>query len=209
MSAVLLTIAPYALIDSVNLLLIGVVLLSRLFSDLRNKISWISTSILFGDFVGIVLAGLIAFTVVNRTGLNAQEILESPFFGGALIAVGLFGLIAARSSHLVSSVYKSIRFVGKRKLNAILFAVFTSLAQSLTSIPFWGGILEMNGFNLANVNSLAVLGAYSLMATFAVALVVFYSLIVKSKRTVNTAKIISWGTLLSSVALIVLGILKL
>ncbi|GAB3597877.1 hypothetical protein GCM10027580_28080 [Corynebacterium faecale] len=209
MSAVLFTIAPYALIDSVNLLLIGVVLLSRLFSDLRNKISWISISILFGDFVGIVLAGLIAFTVVNRTGLNAQEILESPIFGGALIAVGLLGLIAARSSHLVSSVYKSIRFVGKRKLNAILFAVFTGLVQSLTSIPFWGGILEMNGFNLANVNSLAVLVVYSLMATFAVALVVFYSLVVKSEKTVNTAKIISWGTLLSSVALIGLGILKL
>ncbi|WJY93655.1 hypothetical protein CFAEC_14360 (plasmid) [Corynebacterium faecale] len=109
----------------------------------------------------------------------------------------------------MSSVYKSIRFVGKRKLNAILFAVFTGLVQSLTSIPFWGGILEMNGFNLANVNSLAVLVVYSLMATFAVALVVFYSLVVKSEKTVNTAKIISWGTLLSSVALIGLGILKL
>lgn len=209
MTTALYTIAPYALIDSVNLLLIGVILLSRLYRSLRDKIRWISLSILFGDLAGIMMAGMVALSVVRYTDLDPQGILNSPFFGYSLIAVGLLGLSAVKSKRLASSVSRSVQFVGKRRLNSILFSVTVGAVQSLTSIPFWGGILEIEAFPEGTLNPFALLALYSLMATFAVALVTLYSLVAKSKGAVSASRVISWGTLASSLALVGLGILKL
>lgn len=141
----------YALLDSLNALLIGVIVALGVMLPRTGRYRRIVTLLIAGDWLGVFLLALVTLLIFDGISDLVQEALESPVFGILLIAVGLLTLVMTvrgagdGDSTLVRRLLKPLQ-----EPSAKTFAVglLLGLVQSATSVPFFAGLayLSTSGF---------------------------------------------------------------
>ncbi len=134
----------YAFGDSVNALLIGILVAIGIILP-RGKYRKVAPLIVAGDWLGVLVASLAVLFIF--VGIREQIVaaLESPITGIVLIAVGvLIGFGAWRSkgesNPMVEKLLVPLR---EPSLKTAAIGFVMGVVQSLTSVPFYGGLLHL------------------------------------------------------------------
>ncbi|KAB1503999.1 hypothetical protein F7230_02525 [Corynebacterium sp. 320] len=141
----------FALLDSVNLLLIGVLFALGIMHPTVRAYRKIAAVLVVGDWFGVLLLSFITMVIFGGIGDLVQSALESPWVGILLIAVGLLSIVATMrggdSSAMVDKLAAPLR---QASLRTFLVGMGLGLIQSATSIPFFVGLafLSTAGFPL-------------------------------------------------------------
>lgn len=135
----------YALMDAVNLLLIGVIValgVTLRFGAYRRVVSLL----VFGSWFGFLIAAVAVFLLFDAIGDPIIRLVESPLFGILLILTGVVtGLLTLRGggggepgeSKLQQKLLEPLK-TGSWK--TVGMGVVLGIAQSLTSVPFILGL---------------------------------------------------------------------
>lgn len=159
----MLNVLVFALLDSVNLLLIGVVVAIGV--ALRSKYGKIASLLIAGDWLGVFVASVICLIFFDSIGQAVSSLVHSPIFGWVLIATGAIALVLAirggDSGGLVERIMAPLRTasIGTVGMGFVLGAV-----QSLTSAPFYGGLLLLSAGGFSVVTRYVTLFLYATLA---------------------------------------------
>lgn len=158
----------YAFFDSVNALLIGILVAIGIMLP-RGVYRKVATFVVVGDWLGVLAATAAVLFIFVGIREHIIAALESPAVGIVLIVVGVLLAIGAWRSQgepnpLVERLLGPLRMPSPHTAG-IGFAM--GVIQSLTSVPFYGGLIHL----AAGEFSAAVLvGAVLLYATLALSL---------------------------------------
>ncbi|MDO5513460.1 hypothetical protein [Corynebacterium sp.] len=133
----------FGLLDSLNALLIGVIVALGVMLPRRAAYRRIVTLLILGDWFGVFLLSVITMVVFDGLGDLVQRALESPVFGILLIATGVLTLVAtlrgdgSGDSPLVRRILEPLQSPSAK---TVLVGFILGLAQSATSVPFFTGL---------------------------------------------------------------------
>ncbi|KQB85971.1 hypothetical protein [Corynebacterium lowii] len=139
----ILRAASLAFADSVNVLLIGVLVALGVVLPRKGRYGAVATLLVLGDWLGVFLYSLFVMFIFDGMEDWVRHATESPLFGVLLIVFGLASLImTARSSGegtvaLVARVLRPLR--GPAAITPVVGFVL-GVVQSATSLPFYLGI---------------------------------------------------------------------
>lgn len=142
----------YALMDSLNVLLIGVIVAIGVMLPKKARYNRIATLLVAGDWLGVFLLALLSMFVFDNLGNTIKTLVESPVFGIILIAVGLLSAVltwrGGDSSKLMAKLLPPLRHPTYK---TFLAGLILGLVQSATSAPFFIGIalLSVGDFSVA------------------------------------------------------------
>lgn len=144
----------YALLDSINLLLIGVIVAIGVMLPPPPEGRYRRTSILLvaGDWLGVFLLALLTMFVFDSLGDIIKQLVNSPAFGILLIAVALLTAFmtwrGGDSSHMVAKILPPLK---TPTWKTFVTGLILGLVQSVTSGPFFAGIavLSAGDFSVA------------------------------------------------------------
>ncbi len=143
-----LHVMSYALVDTLNVLLIGVIVAVGVMLPVgrRGAYARIATLLVLGDWLGVLALALLSLLVFDGIGDAVGTFVDSPVFGILLVATGwLIGFTAlvgkGDSSALVERILGPLRTPTIATLGT---GVVLGLVQSVTSGPFFAGILVMS-----------------------------------------------------------------
>ncbi|WP_066583454.1 MULTISPECIES: hypothetical protein [Corynebacterium] len=153
----MLHVMSYALVDTLNVLLIGVIVAVGVMlptssaGGRRGTYARVATLLVFGDWLGVLALALLSLLVFDGIGDAVGTFVDSPLFGILLVLTGWFvGMMALRSGGSAGSDGSSAlvsRFLGPLRTPSpatLLTGVVLGLVQSATSGPFFAGILVMS-----------------------------------------------------------------
>ena len=134
----------YALGDSVNALLIGILVAIGIMLP-RGRYRKIATLVVIGDWLGVVAAAAAVLFFLLGVRERIQHILESPVAGIVLIVVGIaLGIGAWRSQGSPNELVRRLMEPLQRPSATTVGIGFAMGAiQSLTSVPFYYGLLHL------------------------------------------------------------------
>ena len=128
-----------AFIDSVNLLLIGVIVAVGIAA--RSNYAKTTALLIAGDWCGVAGLALIMLVIFDGLGPVVQRFVEGPVFGILLIATGvLTAVLAVRGGDNQALVQKIMRPLHTPGPATVGTGVVLGLIQSATSLPFYGGL---------------------------------------------------------------------
>lgn len=133
----------FALLDSLNALLIGVIVALGVMLPRNGAYRRIATLLVIGDWIGVFLLSLLTMLVFDGLGDVVERALESPIFGILLIATGLLTLLLTLRGSGGGENKLIGRLLGPLQTPSIKTAVvgfILGLAQSATSVPFFVGL---------------------------------------------------------------------
>lgn len=144
----------YALLDSLNALLIGVIVALGVMLPRTGRYRRIVTLLIAGDWLGVFLLALVTMLIFDGISDLVQQALESPVFGILLIAVGLLTLVLTvrgtgdGESTLVKRLLAPLQEPSFRTVGV---GFLLGVIQSATSVPFFAGLayLSTSGFGPA------------------------------------------------------------
>lgn len=143
----------FALMDSVNVLLIGIVVALGVMLPRTGRYGRIATLLIAGDWLGVFALSLVVMFVFDGIGDLVQRFLDSPFFGIILIATGVISLLLTRfgkgdSSEMIERFLAPVR---KPSWLTVVAGFVLGVIQSVTSVPFFMGlaVLSAGGFSVA------------------------------------------------------------
>ncbi|MCQ4624111.1 hypothetical protein KBX18_00825 [Corynebacterium sp. CCUG 69979] len=149
----MLSALGFAFVDSINLLLIGVIVAVGIIVPRGSSQYARTVSLLIaGDWLGVASLAFIMLALFDGLGSVVHRFVEGPIFGILLIATGLVtGLLALRggdNSALVSRILEPLR---TPSTTTVVVGFILGLIQSATSMPFYGGlaVLSTAGVELA------------------------------------------------------------
>ena len=155
-----------AFIDSVNLLLIGVIVAVGIAA--RSNYAKTTALLIAGDWCGVAGLALIMLVVFDGLGPVVQRFVEGPVFGILLIATGvLTAVLAVRGGDNQALVQKIMRPLHTPGPATVGTGVVLGLIQSATSLPFYGGLALLSA---AGVDAQVRYAAIPLYATVALSL---------------------------------------
>lgn len=162
----LVQIASFAIVDSINVLLIAVLFIVRVDSkQARKRIIPSSWLLIASDFTGVLFAAALVSLLIRGAGWDLRPILDSAWFGVIFVALGL---VAARSAVRGDSSVRLAKafsaYVTGSPGNTILLGVSLGVVQSLTSGPFWGGLVVISASVDVVVAMVVTLVFYSMVA---------------------------------------------
>lgn len=141
----------FALLDSLNALLIGVIVALGVMLPRTGRYRRIVILLIAGDWLGVLLLALVTLLIFDGLGDLVQRALESPIFGLLLIAAGVITLIlTARNSGNGDSALVR-RLLGPLRTPSAKTAgvgFLLGVIQSATSLPFFIGLgyLSTSGY---------------------------------------------------------------
>lgn len=139
----MLSVLTFALIDSVNALLIGVIV--GIGVVLPKKYGRTASLLVAGDWLGVFAVSVLCLVFFDAIGDTVQSLVHSPVFGWLLIITGVFVLVMAfrggESNGLVEKILVPLR---TPSIKTVLMGVILGAVQSLTSAPFYGGLLLLS-----------------------------------------------------------------
>lgn len=144
----------FALLDSLNALLIGVIVALGVMLPRTGRYRRIATLLIAGDWLGVFLLALVTMLVFDGLGDLVQRALESPIFGILLIVTGVISFVlAVRSSGNGDSALVR-RLLGPLKepsVKTVGVGFLLGVIQSATSVPFFTGLayLSASGYGPA------------------------------------------------------------
>ena len=128
-----------AFVDSINLLLIGVIVAVGIV--VKHAYAKITSLLIIGDWLGVASLALVMLVIFDGLGPVVKSFVEGPVFGVVLIATGVVtGLLALRGgdhSAVVEKVMVPLRTPGPK---TVATGFVLGLIQSATSVPFYGGL---------------------------------------------------------------------
>ena len=132
----------FALLDSVNALLIGILVAIGIMLP-RGKYRWIAGLVILGDWLGVLAAAAVVMFVLLGVREQIAAILESPIAGGILIIVGIALAFGAWHSQgkpnaLIGRMLQPLR---TPSITTVLIGFVMGVVQSLTSVPFYFGLM--------------------------------------------------------------------
>lgn len=159
----MLSALGFAFVDSINLLLIGVIVAVGIIVPRGSSQYARTVSLLIaGDWLGVASLAFIMLVLFDGLGSVVHRFVEGPIFGILLIATGLVtGLLALRggdNSALVSRILEPLRTPSP---TTVVVGFILGLIQSATSVPFYGGlaVLSTAGVELATRYTFLILYA--------------------------------------------------
>ncbi|GAB3691965.1 hypothetical protein [Corynebacterium nasicanis] len=133
----------FGLLDSLNALLIGVIVALGVMLPRNAAYRRIVTLLILGDWFGVFLLSVITMVVFDGLGDLVQKALDSPVFGILLIATGvltLVGTVRSNGSGDSPLVRRILAPLQAPSAKTVLVGFILGLAQSATSIPFFTGL---------------------------------------------------------------------
>ncbi|AZA09636.1 hypothetical protein [Corynebacterium pseudopelargi] len=167
----------YALLDSINVLLIGVIVAIGVVLPPGGKYRRIVALLVGGDWLGVFLSSIPVLLLFDSIGEPIRRAIESPWFGVVLIVVGALSAVltwrgGGDSSQVVAKV---MRWLREPSANTLLTGMVLGAVQSLTSAPFYIGLgfLSVGGFSaLIRYTALVLYASLALSLPFIAAIVV-------------------------------------
>jgi hypothetical protein len=178
-----LYVLSFALMDTVNFLLIGVLVAVGVAQPLKAKggrYGAVAARLVFGDWFGVLVLALLTMVVFDGLGERIKTLVESPVFGVLLILTGLVSALLAwrgdgdGESGLVRRIMKPLKTPSMATVGT---GVALGLVQSVTSVPFFAGIAVMSAGDFDTVVRYTGMVAYASVALslpFLCALVIGY-----------------------------------
>lgn len=142
----------YALLDSINLLLIGVIVAIGVMLPAHGRYRRTSILLIVGDWLGVFLLALVTMFVFDSLGDIIKKLVNSPAFGIILIIVALVTAVmtwrGGDSSAMVAKILPPLR---TPTWKTFVTGLILGLVQSATSGPFFAGIavLSAGDFSIA------------------------------------------------------------
>lgn len=172
-----------AFIDSINLLLIAVIVAVGIVAP-RGKGGYgaITALLIAGDWLGVAGLALIMLAVFDGLGPAVQRFVDGPVFGIVLIATGaVTALLALRGGDNSALVNKIMTSLKAPSISTVLTGFVLGVIQSATSMPFYGGLALLS---TAGVDAATRYGTIPLYATIALSLPTLCALLVAWVRAV-------------------------
>lgn len=207
----------YALGDSVNALLIGILVACGIMLP-RGKYRKVATLVVVGDWLGVVAAAAAVLFFLLGIRERIQQVLESPVAGIVLVVVGVALAVGAWRSQgkpnaLVQRLLEPLRTPSPVTVG-IGFAM--GVIQSLTSVPFYYGLMFLAATDLAPATQYLGLILYATLALSLPVLCGLFIALVRARpdsaagRTFdaarrNSAQVALWGGYAVAIFLIVMG----
>ncbi len=150
----MLLAVSFALLDSVNVLLIGIVVAIGAFLPRSGRYGLIAFLLILGDWLGVFLLCIVVMVIFDGLGDLIQQFLDSPVFGITLIVVGIASFIATKLSKGDGNTEMIERFLAPVRRPSWLTVgagLLLGLIQSATSAPFYAGlaVLSAGDFSVA------------------------------------------------------------
>lgn len=133
----------FALLDSLNVLLIGVVVALGVMLPRTAPYRRIATLLIAGDWLGVFLLSVVTMIVFDGLGDLVQRALESPVFGILLIATGVLSLVLTLRGGGQGDSALIRRLLGPLQtpsLKTVGVGFVLGVVQSATSVPFFAGL---------------------------------------------------------------------
>lgn len=128
-----------AFVDSVNLLLIGVIVSVGIAA--RRDYAATTALLIAGDWCGVAGLALVILAIFDGLGPAVKDFVDGPVFGILLVATGLVtAVLAVRGGDngaLTEKIMRPLRTPGPL---TVLTGVVLGVVQSATSAPFYGGL---------------------------------------------------------------------
>lgn len=159
--------ASYALLDSVNLLLIGVIVAIGVALPKNGKYRRIVTQLVIADWLGVFLLALLVMFVFGSLQSYVDAFLESPAFGIILIVVGVVSAILTKFSDgndNAALVGRLLRPLAKPGVSVWVVGLGLGLIQSATSAPFYAGIAVASVGDFSTTTKYVGMAAYATLA---------------------------------------------
>ncbi|WP_291313174.1 hypothetical protein [Corynebacterium sp. UBA2622] len=151
----MLSALSFAFVDSVNLLLIGVIVAvgigtPRRTATARSRYAPITALLIAGDWLGVASLALLMLVIFDGLGPVVRDFVEGPVFGILLIAVGvLTGLLALRGGDNSGLIERIMRPLRTPNPLTVLTGFILGVIQSATSVPFYGGLALLSAAGIA------------------------------------------------------------
>lgn len=183
----------YAFADSVNALLIGVIVAVGIMLP-RGKYRLVAPLLIFGDWLGVFLLALLVMFIFEGLRDYVEAALASPVFGLVLIAVGVVTAVMTwRSTPGGDSKIMGalLGFLREPTIWTVLAGFVLGVAQSLTSVPFYGGIAVLAA---GDFSTLVRYGGMFFYATIALSLPILVAAFVGVVRRMPDSMFGRWFT---------------
>lgn len=155
----------YALMDSVNVLLIGVIVTIGVMFPPAAPYRRTAALLVGGDWLGVFLLAIPTLAVFEHIEHRVHAALESSWFGVILIAVGLLGAVltwrGGDNSPLVSKMLTQLQ---RPSLRTVGTGFVLGVVQSATSLPFFAGLAYLSTGNFSAAFSYTALFLYAMLA---------------------------------------------
>ncbi|GAB3939225.1 hypothetical protein [Corynebacterium tapiri] len=159
--------ATFAFADSINALLIAVIVGVGIMLP-RGQYKKVTPLLIAGDWMGVFVLSLITMRIFVGLAAVVRRTLESPIFGMVLIALGVVtALLTLRSrptgepSPLVQRLLEPLQ---QPTAKTFFTGMVLGLVQSITSVPFFGGIAVLAGGDFSNLVRYGGMFAYASVA---------------------------------------------
>lgn len=177
----------FALLDSVNVLLIGVIVALGIMLPPAGRYGRIAGLLIAGDWLGVLVLCFIVLLAFDGLGDVVAAFLESPAFGIVLVAVGLVLLVLTfrsrpgANTELINRILDPLLNPSRATL---LVGLLLGIVQSATSVPFYAGLaaISAGGFAVAQ-RYLGLVGYASLALSLPIAAALFVGLVRKSPHS--------------------------
>ncbi|WP_151550230.1 MULTISPECIES: hypothetical protein [Corynebacterium] len=156
----------FAFVDSINVLLIGVVAAIGVSLPARDRLyPRVAALLICGDWLGVFSLALVTLFVFDGIGDAVKHFVDSPWFGALLIAAGLLiGLMALRGGSNSQLIDRILRPLQQPSALTMLTGFILGLAQSATSGPFFGGLAVLSAEGLTDIDRYLGLVFYASVA---------------------------------------------
>ncbi|MCS4531764.1 hypothetical protein N7326_04640 [Corynebacterium sp. ES2794-CONJ1] len=135
----------YAFLDSLNVLLIGIVVALGIMLPERSRYRHVVGVLIVGDWLGVFLLALSTMFIFDQLGDVVRKAVSSPIFGWLLIFVGILSIVmTARGGDSQAMVAKFLPPLHTPSFRTLIMGLFIGLAQSVTSVPFFAGIAVLS-----------------------------------------------------------------
>lgn len=179
----MLTALAFAFVDSINLLLIGVIVAVGVAVPRRRGgggYAPITALLIGGDWLGVASLALLMLVIFDGLGPAVHSFVEGPVFGVILIAVGVAtGLLALRGGDNSGLIDRIMRPLRSPTPLTVLTGFVLGVVQSATSAPFYGGLAVLSA---AGIDPAVRYTSLVLYATVALSLPTLTALLVAGVR---------------------------
>lgn len=176
-----------AFVDSINLLLIAVIVAVGIIVPRGSKRYGVTTGLLIaGDWAGVAGLALLMLVIFDGLGPAVHRVVEGPVFGVLLIATGVVtAVLAARGGDNSALVDKILRPLRTPSWLTVATGFVLGVIQSATSAPFYGGLALLSASGVSAATRYAAIPLY---ATVALSLPTLCALLVAWVRRAPASK---------------------
>ncbi|MCK0439907.1 hypothetical protein MUG78_10680 [Gordonia alkaliphila] len=160
----MLSVVSFAFVDAVNVLLIAVLVTLRVLAG-QEAYRGTAFALLAGDWLAVLGLSIVVAVFFGRFTSLVTAVLESPAFGWLFIVIGGIGLVMViRGSDMYPTAKRVVGYTTGSRWNSFRAGLVLGFVQSVTSAPFFGGLMVLNGLDLDPAYAVVVLVLYATVA---------------------------------------------